>query len=85
MESTPFSSATRTPSGLSTWAATFIPSAWALSQAAFTSAGCIRSTPGSPTASASMTPPVIISLIKSGFSAAIFSTKAAASSGVRAS
>ena len=74
MESTPFSSATRTPSGLSTWAATFMPSPWALSQAAFTSGGSIRRTPGSPTTSASITPPVIISLMRSGFSAAIRST-----------
>ena len=48
--------------------------------AALTSSGCMRSTPGSPTTSASSTPPVIISLMRSGFSAAIFSTSAAASS-----
>ena len=51
-----------------------MPSACDLSQAAFTSAGCIRSTPGSPTTSASSTPPVIMSLMRSGFSAAIRST-----------
>ena len=69
--STPFSSATLTPSVLSTWAATLSPSLCASSQAAFTIAGLILRTPGSPLTLASRTPPVIISFITSGLSFAI--------------
>ena len=67
IESTPFSSATLTPSGDSTCAATLYPSACALSHTALTISGFILSSPGTPLAFASSTPPVIISLIRSTF------------------
>ena len=65
IESTPFSSATLTPSGDSTCAATLYPRACALSHTALTISGFILSSPGTPLAFASSTPPVIISLIRS--------------------
>ena len=82
--STPFSSATRTPSGLSTWAATMSPRLCASSHAALTTSGGIFSAPGSPLTFASSTPPVIISFMRSGLSSAIFATKSLACSGLSA-
>ena len=68
IESTPFSRATRTPCGDSTCAETKYPFSCALSQTAFTISGDIFSSPGTPFSFASITPPVIISFIKSTFS-----------------
>ena len=66
IESTPFLRATRTPSVLSTWAATLKPCSCALSQHALTISAGIFNSPGTPFSFASNTPPVIINLIKSG-------------------
>ena len=79
--STPPRSASTTPSVLSTCAATGYPSLCASSQAARMIAGSIFSMPGSPSFSASMIPPVIISLMRSGCPSAILSTYCTASSG----
>ena len=80
MESTPPSSATRTPSVDSTCAATGKPSSWARSHTAHTMAGSILSSPGVPFSLASSTPPVIMSLMRSAPCERAASTWARASS-----
>ena len=82
--STPASSATFTPSVLSTWAMTGRPiSCAALHAAAATSTG-MRSTPGSPTSVASNTPPVTNSFMTSAPRAYKSRTCSAASAGLLA-
>ena len=84
MVSTPASRPTRTPSALSMCAAVRSPSLRASSQAAWAMSGDMRSTPGSPSTSASNTPPVMNSLTRSQLRAKHVRTISRASSGVEA-
>ena len=84
MVSTPASRPARTPSALSMCAAVRRPSLRASSQAACATSGDMRSTPGSPSTSASNTPPVMNSFTRSHLCAKQSRTMARASSGVDA-
>ena len=82
MVSTPARRPTRTPSVLSMCAAVDIPSLCASSQVARAISGDMRSTPGSPSTSASNTPPVTNSFTRSHLRAKQARTASRASSGV---